>query len=69
MATKIHGQKVWKGDGILIFVNKKPSKTGAGRDRLWIHVRQEEGARPWRVGSSLAYSKAADIRLEREAKK
>ncbi len=67
MATKLRGQKVMEVDGIHIIVNRKPSKTGAGRDRLWISLRQPEGAKPWRVGSTLAYSQAVDIRFERRS--
>jgi hypothetical protein len=63
---RIEGIKVHEIEGIEIYVNSRPAKR-KGLDRIWIHIRQKPD-KPWRMGAALAYSRAADIRFERERK-
>jgi len=62
--AKVRGIKVHEVDGLVIYVSQRPAKR-TGRDRIWVSVRQSSPTKPWRVGATLAYSRAADIRFER----
>ena len=64
---KVKDTKVQEVEGVEIYVNQRPAKR-SGRDRIWIHMRQSQDGKPWRLGAVLAYSRAADIRFEREGK-
>jgi hypothetical protein len=61
---KPKGVPITTVEGLQIYVRKKPSKTGTGRDRITVSVRQ---ARPkkWRLAASLCYVNAFDIRFEK----
>ncbi len=50
--------------GLQIYVKESPSKTGTGRDRIWVSVRQA-GSKKWRLSASLCYVNAFDIRFEK----
>jgi hypothetical protein len=50
--------------GLRIYVEEQPSKTGTGKDRIWVSVRQS-GSNKWRVAASLSYVNAFDVRFER----
>lgn len=54
-------------DGLEIYVTKAPSKTGRGKDRIWISVRQAKPKR-WRLAASLCYVNAFDVRFEKSAR-
>ncbi len=61
--TKIRGKKIASIEGLEIYVShRKPKRRGM--ERLWVSVRQN-GAKKWRVGSTLSYSKAVDVRFEK----
>jgi hypothetical protein len=53
--------------GSRIYVDPRPAKR-RGQDRIWIHMRQVDDGKPWRLGPVLAYPHVADIRFEREGK-
>ena len=63
---KVTGTRIHEVEGIDIYVVHNPAKR-KGRDRIWIQIRQR-GNKPWRMGAALAYSRAADIRFEREGR-
>jgi hypothetical protein len=64
---KVTGRKIHEIEGIEIYVTQRPAKR-SGRDRIWIQIRQKKQDKPWRMGTALAYSRAADIEFEREAR-
>jgi hypothetical protein len=51
-------------EGLQIYIKKRPSKTGIGRDRITVSVRQT-GSKKWRLAASLCYVTAFDIRFEK----
>ena len=51
-------------EGLQIYVKKAPSKTGTGRDRITVSVRQT-GSKRWRLAASLCYINAFDILFEK----
>jgi len=55
-------------EGLKISVARAPSKTGKGKDRIWVSVRQDE-PKKWRLAASLSYVNAFDVRFERSAKR
>jgi hypothetical protein len=59
---KIGGIKLGTFDGITVYANPTPAKK-TGKDRLWIHIRQEGGTKKWKVYQTLAYARALDIRF------
>ena len=61
---KPSGKPIKIVDGLEIYVSKKKSKTGRGKDRIWISVRQDK-PKKWRVAASLCYVNAVDIRFEK----
>jgi len=63
---KPRGKPIENVDGLEIYVLKCPSKTGKGKDRIWVCVRQKK-PKNWRVSASLCYVNGFDIRFEAEA--
>ena len=63
---KPKGQLISTVDGLEIYVNKSLSKTGTGKDRIWVSVRQVK-PKKWRVAASLCYVNAFDVRFEKSA--
>ncbi len=61
---KPKGPPITTVDGLEVYVSKEPSKTGRGRDRVWVSVRQET-PKKWRLSASLCYVNAFDIRFEK----
>lgn len=50
--------------GIKIYGVDQKSKTGKGKDRVWIQLRQEK-PEEWKQTATLAYMKAADIQFQK----
>lgn len=61
---KVSGPPIAKVQGLEIYVTSQPSKTGKGRDRIWVHVRQSR-PKKWRIAASLCYVNAFDVRFEK----
>lgn len=59
------GTKVTTIHRVEIYALHLPSKTGRGKERLWITLRPEEGSE-WRVGATLGFSRSPRIRFEKE---
>jgi len=51
-------------EGLEIYVTKVPSKTGGGKNRVWISVRQAK-PKKWKLAASLCYVNAFDVRFEK----
>lgn len=64
MAKKIPGKPVYTYQGIEIYVNPQPAKTKKGKDRVWIHIRQDD-AKAWQQDEELVYVNSADIRFKK----
>jgi hypothetical protein len=60
------GSPIKTVDGLEIYVTEGPSKTGTGKDRIWVSVRQAK-PKKWRVAASLCYVNAFDVRFEKPA--
>jgi len=58
------GSPIKTVDGLEIYINEQRSKTGTGKDRIWVSVRQA-GTKKWRVAASLCYVNAFDVRFEK----
>jgi hypothetical protein len=63
MATKIQGTVIGQYNGLTIRGRIQKAKR-AGKDRIWIHIRQEGTGKPYRVAASLSYVHAVDVRFE-----
>ena len=61
---KPEGKPVREIEGLKIYVIKKEARTGRGKDRIWISVRQDR-PKKWRVAASLCYVNGVDIRFEK----
>ena len=61
---KLKGPADLSVDGLDVYVIRAPSKTGRGKDRVWISVRQDV-PKKWRLSSSLCYVNSFDIRFEK----
>jgi hypothetical protein len=61
---KVSGPPVANVQGLEIHFTNHPSKTGRGKDRLWLHVRQSK-PKKWRVSASLCYVNGFDVRFEK----
>ncbi len=57
---KVQGQIVAEYEGLTISVLPQKAKR-AGKDRLWIQIRQNGAVKQWRVAASLSYARSADI--------
>jgi hypothetical protein len=64
MAPKIKGKPACEHEGLEIYVNPAPAKSTKGKDRVWIHIRQND-PKKWREETALIYVNAADIRFVR----
>lgn len=60
------GRLITTVKGLQIYVKELPSKTGMGRDRITVSVRQA-GPKKWRLAASLCYVNAFDVRFEKPA--
>jgi hypothetical protein len=61
---KVTGAPIARFHGLDIYATLLPSKTGKGKERIWVHVRQA-GQKQWRIAASLCYVNALDIRFEK----
>ena len=62
---KISEKPVWSKKGFNIYVKTKKSKTGKGKDRVWIGIRQTTPkSKRYRVAANLSYSQGVDIVFE-----
>jgi hypothetical protein len=61
---RVSGPPIRNVQGLEIYVTNQPSKTGKGRDRLWIHIRQRK-SKKWRISASLCYVNGFDVRFEK----
>lgn len=59
------GTKIATVHNVEVYALHQPSKTGRGKERLWITLRPEEGS-AWRVGATLGFSRTPRIRFEKE---
>ncbi len=64
MGKKISGELIGEFAGLRIYglLNKAKKR---GKDRLWIHIRQDD-PKAWRIAASLSYANSIDIRFERD---
>jgi hypothetical protein len=53
---------VGEAEGVTVTCVLECSKSGKP-DRLWIHIRQQRGAKKWRLCRALAYARSADIQF------
>ena len=63
--TKITGKSIWSKQGFNIYLKSKKSKTGKGKDRVWIHIRQTK-PKKYRVAANLSYTQGVDIVFEKK---
>ena len=57
---KVHGTLVGTVQGITVTAALKKPRTGNGKERLWIQIRQNNGKK-WKVYTTLAYARSLDI--------
>ena len=62
---KVLGRVVAEHEGLTISIFPRKAKR-AGRDRVWIQIRQNDATKRWRVSTSLTYSRSADIQFVNE---
>ncbi len=62
---KVKGQVLAEYEGLTISVSPQKAKR-AGKDRLWIQIRQNSPTKQWRVAASLSYARSADIQFVSE---
>ena len=60
---KVKGEILAEYEGLTISVSPQKAKR-AGKDRLWIQIRQNASLKRWRVSASLTYARSADIQFE-----
>lgn len=60
---KVRGRVLGTISGITVTAHLHKAKTLKGKNHVWIQLRQNSG-KPWRIGASLSYVNAADIRFE-----
>jgi hypothetical protein len=65
MARKMETAPVHTYEGLSVHVTPKPAKTGKGKDRVWIQVRQDQPTKAWRQAEALIYKNGVDILFER----
>lgn len=61
---KVIGSPVARFHGLDIYATLQPSKTGKGKERIWIQVRQAD-PKQWRIAASLCYVNGLDVRFEK----
>jgi hypothetical protein len=64
MGAKISGELIGTFNGLRIYGRLSKAKK-KGRDRLWIHIRQDN-PKEWRIAATLSYANSIDIRFENE---
>ncbi len=64
MGKKISGELIGEIAGLRIYGRISRAKK-RGKDRLWIHVRQDD-PKQWRIAATLSYAKSLDIRFEND---
>ena len=60
---KVKGQVLAEYEGLTISVSPQKAKK-AGKNRLWLQIRQNGDVKRWRVSASLSYARSADIQFE-----
>lgn len=65
MGEKISGELIGTFNGLRIYGRLARAKR-RGKDRLWIHIRQDN-PKDWRIAGTLAYQNSIDIRFENAA--
>ena len=60
---KVKGQVIAEYEGLTISVSPQKAKK-AGKNRLWLQIRQNGNVKRWRVSASLSYARSADIQFE-----
>ena len=65
---KVTGRILGTFEGLTISVHPRKAKR-AGRNRVWIQIRQDEKPKKWRVSASLSYARSADIQFEEAPEK
>src|SRR5688500_8981318 len=60
---KVKGQILAEYEGLTISVMPHKAKL-AGKNRLWLQIRQNGDVKRWRVSASLSYARSADIQFE-----
>ncbi len=65
MGKKISGELIGEIAGLRIYGRISRAKK-RGKDRLWIHVRQDD-PKQWRIAATLSYANSLDIRFENDS--
>ena len=65
MAGKVGGKILAVVDGLTISVKRKDAKR-AGKNRLWVQIRQKNKPKKWRVSTCLAYARGLDLQFLEE---
>lgn len=63
MPSKISGKPNYESNGLRIYFKSHPAKRN-GKDRLWVHIRQEK-PKKWRIAATLSYVNSIDVRFEK----
>ncbi len=64
MGQKISGELIGEFGGLRIYGRVSRAKK-RGKDRLWIHIRQDD-PKAWRIAATLSYANSIDIRFEND---
>ncbi len=64
MGKKISGELIGEFGGLRIYGRISKAKR-KGKDRLWIHIRQDD-PKVWRIAATLSYDNSLDIRFEKD---
>jgi hypothetical protein len=59
---KIKGKVIGKFKGLVVYGNLHEAKTDAGKDRIWIQIRQT-GSKSLRVYECLSYARSVDVQF------
>lgn len=59
---KVKGHVLAEYEGLTISVLPQKAKR-AGKDRLWIQIRQNSDTKKWRISESLSYARSVDIQF------
>jgi hypothetical protein len=64
MATrsKVGGRILAEIDGLTISVNVQKARR-SGKNRMWIHIRQNSKPKRWRVSTCLSYARSLDVQF------
>jgi hypothetical protein len=61
-SSRVKGQVLAEYEGLTISVMPHKAKL-AGKNRLWLQIRQNGVVKQWRVAASLSYARSADIQF------